>query len=735
MKRYVIMLLSLIFSFCARAETKNITLTFDESDFIFENSEKGASITSVIHPIYISNDTCLPALPMIPISIQVESAQKFESFSFSYQDTLIRKPIEIKPNQPPITTNNDTLFYTTKSNYTNDIFPKNIVKYTGSSIIDGYKIISFLISPFSYNVSKKELFLINNLSIEITLNNSRSSINEESNITGKRMSGIIRNFVENKQDINIIPTPVEQYDYLIITNNLLKDSFQKLAKWKSIKGVRTKVLTVEEIDSLYIAGSIQDKIKKAIKNYYNGDYIGLKYLLLGGDESIVPDHKTYIRDLSATTTLSVNEEEIDTCSTDIFYGCLDNLEWNNTTNVGYEAVNDNIDIVADIIVSRLCVNSKYSANTQIDRIINYESKPDTTEWENKVLMTGFIPEIDTYLLGQTTYNCYIRPYWLCSQTQFYDNYTDFNGCENYDIISQNLSDELGKGYTFVNMDFHGDTTLLKLEVDEFSYLDARNIKNKKNSIILTSACNTNDFSIVPFCLSEEFMRNRDGGILAYLGSSAKGFVGASFFFNQQFYKYLLTSNNHQIGEAFYYVKTLFSQMWDKNINENNTYRYLYYSINFLGDPEMSVYLSKPQTFNNIKISYDSGSLSVETGVDDCKICVSSMEDGVFYNIKENTDNIQLSNLYNLYYICVTKQGFIPYVAIIGNDVYIQNEIFNDNQDIYSSRTFIGSDVTNTQNSGEVIIKKGKTTITHTNGVHITKGFTVKEGAEFRVTNN
>ena len=70
------------------------------------------------------------------------------------------------------------------------------------------------------------------------------------------------------------------YNYIIITCDSLKDSFQRLAFWETMKGVPTKVLTTEEIDSLYEGNTMQLKIKAAIKDYYNGQYVVLKKLYI-----------------------------------------------------------------------------------------------------------------------------------------------------------------------------------------------------------------------------------------------------------------------------------------------------------------------------------------------------------------------------------------------------------------------------------------------------------------------
>ena len=107
----------------------------------------------------------------------------------------------------------------------------------------------------------------------------------------------------------------------------------------------------------------------------------------------------------------------------------------------------------------------------------------------------------------------------------------------------------------------------------------------------------------------------------------------------------------------------------------------------------------------------------------------------YYNLRENVSSWNLTGLDSSYYICITKPGYIPYVAKVADTVYIQNQTFTDDYDIYSDKTFIGKDVTDEQPHGDVVIERGKTTITHNNGVTIKNGFTVKNGAEFKITKN
>ena len=98
MKRCVIMLLGLVFCFCARAETKNITLTFNESDFVFNNNNDTLSIDSYIHTLIFDNDTTAPAIPQIPVNIVINDNLEFDSVTYSYTETLIRENIYVIPN-------------------------------------------------------------------------------------------------------------------------------------------------------------------------------------------------------------------------------------------------------------------------------------------------------------------------------------------------------------------------------------------------------------------------------------------------------------------------------------------------------------------------------------------------------------------------------------------------------------------------------------------------------------
>jgi hypothetical protein len=81
-----------------------------------------------------------------------------------------------------------------------------------------------------------------------------------------------------------------------------------------------------------------------------------------------------------------------------------------------------------------------------------------------------------------------------------------------------------------------------------------------------------------------------------------------------------------------------------------------------------------------------------------------------------------------YSICVTKPGYKPYLVYILSREYLQNEIIADNRIYIADRTFIGSNVTSSQETGSVTIEKGKILIFNQSATNIPNDFEVKKGA-------
>ncbi|MBR6047852.1 MAG: hypothetical protein IKP44_07175 [Bacteroidaceae bacterium] len=101
-------------------------------------------------------------------------------------------------------------------------------------------------------------------------------------------------------------------------------------------------------------------------------------------------------------------------------------------------------------------------------------------------------------------------------------------------------------------------------------------------------------------------------------------------------------------------------------------------------------------------------------------------------VKTEDDTNQFIIPLGTYNVCITKQGYIPYKAVVGGTVYVQNEDIASDRNIFASDVFIGKDVTTEKPQGSVTISGGTTKVKSKGNVKITKGFSVERGSRFEI---
>ncbi|MBQ8052042.1 MAG: hypothetical protein IJ197_10825 [Bacteroidaceae bacterium] len=739
MKRYLtLFLFSAILSALCMAQIEETTqLNFSAEDFTFFQSDRGIDINSQRYKFSYGSDTLAPAIPYIAVNIPLDRDDEFCGYSYtSSSQSLIRENVILNANRPVVPISKPYAQPNQNSLYPDSVYPSENIRQTGSYFLGQQKFICFLVSPFKYDVSSQKLYLLNSIALTIKKKTTQKSYAAKSQ-----------------------SNPTVDYEYVIVTNEELKPAFEKLALWKTIKGVRAKVLTTEQIYQNYTGNyndtTSQRKIKEALKDYYNGQYHGLQYVLLGGDVEIVPTQRCHVEVDVKNTDGTLIPVYSDHTPSDWYYSCLETMNWDSNHNGEFGEVADNVNLVAELIVSRLPVRTYSEANMMVERIINYERNPLGKQWTKKMLLSGmFLHEnkkhelyqdsiSDAHFQGEELIQCYISPYWNGQVKRFFDTGTNFAGGANYAFNKAHLQTALSQGYPIVNIDTHGIDTAISME-DSINYTvtEASSLKNTGYSAILTSSCYTNAFDRyeVPeqqSCLSEAFMRNPKGGILAYIGSSRYGFYPHSFYYEDRIFDCFMPGGQYQLARALRDAK---NSLFTNCTTYEGAYRWLLLSINMLGDPEMSIFMSRPQKFESLEITnFHDNYIDIYAGRDDedAMIHVMSKDDmgESFYEHYLGSHVFSEPNDFiNERIFCITKPGYIPYVASFGSDTYIQNEDFGHNQTVYSNSTQIGSDVTTAKPQGPVNVKSGKLTI-NSPEVIIKNNFEVKYGAEFEIDPN
>ena len=743
---------------------KHISFDFDMDSFVLQPDGDGTVlIISDVHDYFLKSDTLLPALPYIGYNVLIGSFEQYDTHVCSDSRSLFRSNVIMAQNPEAIPTDmqpstggfNSDVFYSQRT------YPAKYVEFVGMNEYDGYRLLTFHVCPFEYDATAQKLYLRTHIDLDIHLTPS-PSVSQPRKGNREAVKNIIRQMVVNPDDLVEHNSPKSNrsidnltrqtgFEYVIVTSNQFKNTFQNLANWKSRKGIRSKVLTVEDIISTYNGSTNQEKIKNAL-----ADIDSLSYVLLGGDNLNVPTCMCYIGYRANTDSIT---------PADIYYSCLGTMNWDSNGNGLYGELNDSFSLIPVLNVSRAPVSTIEDAQVFVNRIINYESAPDTTNWKDDILMCGtslgynddnnvWHPYIinnrsDTQIWSQKIYNQYIAPYWDGQRVRFYDTYTDISQDGTYDFNLTNIQTELAKGYTFVDVMAHGNKKGWETEDHQlYDYRKANLLANNGYSVITTTSCNTNAFdyhtnNTTRHCLSQHLINNPQSGILAYWGTSRQNWYMAKktsklymgHVFDALTYSKLFADRYHRLGKAATEVKV--EKMSDA-MPSNSSYhpnRKIWMGLNLMGDPEMPIYLSKPNSFQNVSILFVNDSIYVDTGTSGFDICFINKSDSTDYYIaRVIADSVaQFSRVNGVFDASITQPGYVPFTTIC-DETYLQNITFTGTKSYETGYALIGSDVTNKVAQGAVVINSGNTTVKACRGVTITKDFEVEPGAEFTITN-
>ena len=746
---------------------KHISLDFNADKFkVHKDIAGNVVVFSESLDCFFKSDTLLPALPYIGYNVLIGSTEKYDSYDshslnklLQSDVTMARSPQSIPTNMRPSTNGANTCV-----SYSSRTYPAEPVEFVGINECDGHRILSFHVCPFEYDAISRKLYLRTHIDLDIHL--KQTSPFSQTRIGNRNeVRNIIRQMVVNPEDLDeLYPFTSENrlnnslakqnsFEYVIVTSNQFKNTFQELANWKSRKGIRSKVLTVEDISLTYTGSTTKEKIKRALADVDN-----LSYVLLGGDTLNVPTCMCYIGHHASADSIT---------PADVYYSCLETMNWDSNGNGFYGELSDSVSLIPSLIVSRAPVSTIEDAQVFVNRIISYESAPDTTNWEDNILMSGtslgfgsgihwqpyyLNGQSDSQLWSQMIYEQYIAPSWIGQRTRFYDTYTDISEDGSYEFNTYNLQEQLARGFTFVDVMTHGTKVGWEMEDhNAYYYYIANGLVNSGYSIITSTACLTNAFDYyVPLttprhCLSQHFMNNPQSGILAYWGTSRENWhtfsliefppLSGGDLFDALTYSKLFADKNHRMGKAAVAVKI---EKMTEALSSGNYYsseRKIWMGLNLMGDPEMPVYLSRPETFQNVSIQFVNDSIYVDAGTGGFDICFINQSDSTDYYIARNiADSVAVFGRINgVFDVCITKPGYIPYITTCDN-FYLQNKTLSGTKIYQSGNAIIGLDVTNIIAHGPVVINNGSTTVKASQEATITKDFEVELGAEFTITN-
>ncbi|MGA2619779.1 MAG: C25 family cysteine peptidase, partial [Thermoguttaceae bacterium] len=297
-----------------------------------------------------------------------------------------------------------------------------------------------------------------------------------------------------------LPSP-GQYAYVIITSSALASSFQPLLNQKLSDGLTATIVTTDYIYANYTAteshandpeglsGINADKIRQFIADVYAN--WGTRWVLLGGDASVVPVRTVYA---------SVQGTTDNALPTDEYYACLDG-PWNHNGNALWGESTDgagggDIDLMPDVYVGRAPVSTATeTANFVNKTILNETSRnpnPKTSVWISDQLDAS----TDGATANQAIINQVLPASWNPQGVTSYSSSCvgGWTSADETAVIS-----DLSAGPTLVNSLGHSNATY----DSAITVADIGNLKNSFPYFMYSEGCDAGALDQADPCIAEE----------------------------------------------------------------------------------------------------------------------------------------------------------------------------------------------------------------------------------------
>lgn len=542
-------------------------------------------------------------------------------------------------------------------------FPGRLLQHMGTAHANGYTIASFAVFPLQ--VENETVFLHEYIELHLTTRGTRSSDAADRKRLRPELEARVRaelaSRVVNPEWIDAYspPQPLagpgpggfqpteapslegSAVDYLIVTSAALEAEYQRLADWKTSKGVATVVRTTEWIESNCRNGvDLAETIRFFIRDAY--EKWGIEFVLLGGDTDVIPARYAYSRYLGDGTPIPA----------DLYFACLDG-SWNDDHDQYWgEASVDDADLYAEVYVGRLPTSTTADASTMIDKIIAYET-PAQRDYTDRVRLLAEVLFPSDWSEGDPIVNdgaehaesLYVSVFQgkPLQTARMYQTHAFYPG--SVPITRAAVVDSMDAGANVINHIGHGSRFNFSCGDVSFINSDADALVNGDRLFLLFLVdCNVAAFDY--YCIAEHFLRNPNGGAVAAIGASHLEFPAADAYYMTDFYDFVFNQGVCRIGEAF--ARSRLSQTPWAETGENVD-RWTHYVYTLLSDPELAVWTGSVDTAtvvhpasvalgtSNVAVTVTSGGQPVDSAV----VCLYKTGDDYRRGVTDAAGNVSI----------------------------------------------------------------------------------------------
>jgi len=553
-------------------------------------------------------------------------------------------------------------------------YPREVARLVGDGTAGNYRVASVQVAPLCYVPSTGELSLHGRIELVV------STEPVEADVARRAASGSSLGLATKSSVLN--PHAMADYEssydrgegevveYMIVCPEALAGEFQRLADWKTRKGVRAEVVTLESIaaEPGYAGRDLAESIRNCIADRVSTS--GVQWVLLGGDTETVPTRQAY--DFFFEQGLPC----------DLYYADLDGTWDEDGDDRWGEVDEDSIDMFSDVYVGRAPVVDEADAASFVDKVLVYEGAAFAlaTDYQLRMLYLGEIlwnspdPYTDGAVACEMIDDGYV-PSRFDPAEKLYES-------EGTLSLAPTVS-QLDFGYGLIMHEGHADISRVSIGTDELTNVTLDGLANgERGGVWYSVGCWS--AAIDHDAFGEHWISNPDGGGVAYVGNSrygwgCPGYPGqcVSDLYSQQFFNSLFVKGLVHAGVVHADAKHHYVGL----AKVDEYMRYAMYELNLLGDPEMPIWTDTPVPLSvDVVTSVDPvrGTVDVTVAVErdgvpesGARVCVCDTDSGVYE--MGITDAAGIANLFveagvaGYADLTVTSRNAIPHCEEIALD--------------------------------------------------------------------
>lgn len=567
----------------------SIPRAFSTSDTLTVEYEFRAA---VIGGQWVIEDTTfqeIPGEPLIPYktaAILLPQEADIKDIKVKTSAPIIQKGFDIPWGQPPCVISGEPVkvgrneeIYSSDTDYPNKLFDLVSVES-----FKGFQILYLNLYPLQYKPKSKTVKFYEKMTVEIKFGKGAKH-KLYRGLQSDRQA--VAAMVDNPETVQTYAEPAEEvplltggpYEYIIITNSTLASTFHILLLHKLNYVNRGKIVDVAWIYANYTGYDNPEKVRNFIIDAYN-DW-DTEYCLLGGDIAVVPYRGFWV------STGGYTDPDM---AADMYFGCLDG-NFDADGDHRYGEPNDGVDWLEEVFIGRAPVETVAEAQIFVDKVIDYElaPKPKVCQFHASIIAPGNNPDSRTI-----PWNC---EQWVPSDYVIKELFEQYGPISKDDWRDGWDGDYDGEPHTppltFQHAG-HGSSTCYGISSSvNWCNSDVPTLTNTFWPLHMSVACHSGNFKYND-CLAEMYVMDDCGAIACmlnvnygwYSSSDASKYSGE---FLETMFRGLFSDGKENLGELLNQAKSY----WVAQAQSNSTYRWCYYEINLLGDPESPCLTRRP----------------------------------------------------------------------------------------------------------------------------------------------